>query len=68
MVAKAYAQDQLLDLTVDERELLYKLCVYFLSDFIKIDQTLQLCTACVGVLVKMLRNLEPMYEQEEIKV
>jgi hypothetical protein len=54
VVGRAYTNDYLLDLSTDERELLFKLAVFFLNDFIKVDPTVQLCAACVGILTKIL--------------
>lgn len=67
VLGRAYSNDYLLDLTTDETDTLYRLSVYFLNDFVKVDHTIQLCSVCVGVLTKMLRNLEPNIDQDEIK-
>lgn len=39
VIGRAYTNDYLLDLTTDEREVLFKLAVYFLNDFVKFDPT-----------------------------
>ena len=40
VLGRAYSNDYLLDLTTDETDTLYRLSVYFLNDFVKVDHTI----------------------------